>query len=54
MHGWFGFEEERVFPATIRMNKKGGMTNNDLDRYIKNSVVSLFPDLVARILSMTT
>jgi hypothetical protein len=43
MRGWFGFEEERVFPATIGMYEKGGMTNDEFDRYVKNSVIPLFP-----------
>jgi hypothetical protein len=54
MHGQFGFEEERVFPATIVMNKKGGMTNDDFDHYVENSVDPLFPYLAARMSSMTT
>jgi hypothetical protein len=31
----FGFEEERVFPTMIGMNKKEGMTNDEFDRYVK-------------------
>jgi hypothetical protein len=42
----FGFEEERVFSMTIGMNEKGGMTNDELDCYVKNSVFPLFSYLV--------
>jgi hypothetical protein len=32
----------------IGMNKKGGVTDVEFDRYIENSVVPLFPDLADR------
>ena len=35
-HGRFGCDEERVWPCTIKMNKRGGMTDNKFDKYIKN------------------
>ncbi len=43
--GWFGYGKERIFSATIGINEKGGVTDVEFDRYIKNSVVPLFPDL---------
>ena len=46
--GRFGYDEERIFPATIRTNEKGGMTDVEFDSYIKNSVIPLFPDLADR------
>jgi hypothetical protein len=46
--GRFRYGEERIFPATIGMNEKGGMTDVEFDRYIENSVVPLFPDLADR------
>ncbi len=48
MHGRFGYNEERIFPTTIGMNEKGGMTDVEFDRYIENSVVPLLPDLADR------
>jgi hypothetical protein len=41
----FGCEEERTWPATIGMNKKGGMTDNEFEEYIKNSICPLYPDM---------
>jgi hypothetical protein len=35
--GRFGCEEERSWPCTIGMNKKGGMTDNEFEKYIDNS-----------------
>jgi hypothetical protein len=43
--GRFGCEEERVWPCTIGMNKKGGMNNEEFDKYIDNSIAPLYPDL---------
>ena len=43
--GKFGFTKERSWPCTIRMNKKGGMTDVDFEKYIDNSIVHLYPDL---------
>ena len=46
--GRFRYGEERIFPATIRMNEKGGMTDVQFDSYIENSVIPLFLDLADR------
>jgi hypothetical protein len=46
--GRFRYNEERIFPATIRMNEKGGMTDVEFDSYIENSVIPLFLDLADR------
>ena len=43
--GRFGCEEERVWPCTIGMNEKGGMDDEEFDKYIDNSIVPLYPDL---------
>ena len=43
--GRFGCEEERVWPCTIGMNEKGGMNDEEFDKYIDNSIVPLYPDL---------
>jgi hypothetical protein len=44
-NGRFDCKEVREWPATIGMNKKGGMNDNEFDKYIDNSFVPLFPDL---------
>jgi len=43
--GRFGCEEERVWPCMIGPNEKGGMNDEEFDKYIDNSIVSLYPDL---------
>ncbi len=43
--GRFGCEEERVWPCMIGLNKKGGMNNEEFDKYIDNSIVPLYLDL---------
>jgi hypothetical protein len=43
--GRFGCKEVREWPATIRLNEKGGMNDDEFDKYINNSIVPLFPDL---------
>jgi hypothetical protein len=40
-----GCEEVREWPATIRMNKKGKMNDDEFDKYIDNLIVLLFTDL---------
>jgi hypothetical protein len=41
----FGCEEVREWLATIGMNKKGGMNDEEFDKYVNNMIVPLFPDL---------
>jgi hypothetical protein len=43
--GKFGCTEERSWPCTIGMNKKGGMMDEKFKKYINNSIVPLYPDL---------
>jgi hypothetical protein len=43
--GRFGCAEERIWPCTIGMNKKGGMTDVEFEKYIDTSIVPLFPKL---------
>jgi hypothetical protein len=43
--GRFGCKEVREWPATIGMNKKGGMNNGKFNKYITNLIIPLFPDL---------
>ena len=41
----FGCAEERIWPCTIGMNEKGGMTDDEFEKYVDNSIVPLYPDL---------
>jgi hypothetical protein len=43
--GRFGCAEERSWPCTIGMNEKGGMTDEEFEKFIENSIVPLYPDL---------
>ena len=43
--GRFGCAEERIWPCTIGMNEKGGMSDNEFEKYIDNSIIPLYPDL---------
>ena len=43
--GQFGFPERRAFPCTFGMNEKGGMNSVKLDKYLKNSILPLYPDI---------
>jgi hypothetical protein len=45
VQGKFGFTEERTFDVTIGMNEKTGMTSEELDKYIDNSILPLYPDI---------
>ena len=43
--GRFGCAEEMIWPCTIGMNKKNGMTEDEFEKYIDNSIILLYPDL---------
>jgi len=43
--GRFGCTEEMIWPCTIRMNEKDGMTDDKFEKYIDNSIILLYPDL---------
>jgi hypothetical protein len=45
MRGRFGCEEKRSWPAAIGMNEKGGMMDDEFEKYIKNSICPLYPDM---------
>jgi hypothetical protein len=40
-HGKFGCTEERGCPCTIGMTKTAGMTDEEFEKYIDNSIVPL-------------
>jgi hypothetical protein len=43
--GRFGFEEQQSFPCTFGMNDKGGMNSVKLEKYMKGSILPLYPDV---------
>jgi hypothetical protein len=43
--GKFGFLESRELPCTFGMNKKAGMNAVELDKYMKGSIIPLYPDI---------
>ena len=42
--GKYGCEEEKKWPVTFGMNKKGGMTEDEFWKYLEKSVFPLHPD----------
>jgi len=42
--GRFGHEQEKYHPCTYGMNEKGGMNKWEFEEYVKNSLVTLYPD----------
>ena len=45
VRGKFGFAEERLFDVTFGMNERAGMNAEELDKYIENSILPLYPDI---------
>jgi len=41
--GRFGCEEERAWPVAFGQNEKGGMNDEEFEKYLMNSIVPLFP-----------
>jgi hypothetical protein len=41
----FGHSERRELPCTFGMNNKGGMNSVELEKYMKGSILPLFPDV---------
>jgi hypothetical protein len=33
-----------VWPVTVGMNERGGMDDNEFSKYVRNSIVALYPD----------
>ena len=44
-HGRFGCEDKRELPCTIGLNEKGGISDEEFERYVNTSLNILFPDL---------
>ena len=44
VRGKFGCEEERFWACTFGMNAKGGMDDDEFEKYIVNSIVPLYPN----------
>lgn len=45
VYGTFGYDERRSFPCTFGMNERAGMNAVELDKYLKNSILPLYPDI---------
>jgi len=45
VYGKFGHAEEHVLPTTFGLNQKGGMNSIELDKYIKQAILPLYPDV---------
>ena len=43
--GTFGWNEEKQWPVTIGIHKKGGMDDEEFLNYFKDSLVLLYPDI---------
>ena len=41
----FGCEEERYYTVTIGMNEKGGMDNEEFEKYTLYLIYNIFPDV---------
>jgi hypothetical protein len=44
VHGKFGSDIAKYHPCTFGMNERGGMNTNEFELYVKNSLVTLYPD----------
>ena len=42
--GKFGCPEQRLWPVTFGMNENGGMNEEEFEKYLRNSILPLFPD----------
>jgi hypothetical protein len=42
--GKFGFLSRRSLPCTFGMNERAGMNAVELDKYMKNAILPLYPD----------
>ena len=43
--GKFGCAEVRTWPITFGLNEKGGMDNEEFEKYIRGAILPLFPDV---------
>ena len=43
VQGQFGCKEVRLWPVTFGSNEKGGMDNDEFEKYLMNSIVPLYP-----------
>ena len=44
IYGHFGNGEEKLWPVTFAMNAKGGMDDEEFEKYVFNSIVPLYPN----------
>ncbi len=43
--GRFGHPTRRSLPCTFGMNEKAGMNSVELEKYMRNSIIPLYPDI---------
>jgi hypothetical protein len=43
--GRFGYISRRSFPCTFGINVRAGMNAIELEKYVKNSILPLYPDI---------
>jgi hypothetical protein len=43
--GKFGYPVRKAFPCTFGMNERAGMNAVELEKYLKNSILPLYPDI---------
>ena len=44
-HSQYGWPDRKAFPRTWGLNKKAGMNAVELDKYLTNSILPLYPDV---------
>ena len=44
VEGKFGGEEKKIWQCTFGMNNKGGMDNDEFEKYVQNNLVRLYPN----------
>jgi hypothetical protein len=44
VNGQFGHDHARYHPCTFGINKRGGMNKEEFEQYVKNCLVTLYPD----------
>ena len=44
VEGIFGWQKENQFSSTFALNEKGGMTDDEFDKYVMTNLTCLYPD----------
>lgn len=45
IYGDYGYLEQKAFPCTWGVNEKAGMNDEELDKYFRNALLPLYPDV---------